>query len=410
MRILHTSDWHFGQYFLGFSRQAEHQKLIAWLVEQAGLHRVDSVLIAGDIFDTGAPPSYARELYNRLILELRDAGVGLTILAGNHDSVAMLQESRALLAALNTIVIPSVQDDPREQVRVLKTHDGEPGAIVCAIPFIRARDVQQSFAGQTAQEKQATLQDAIHAHYASLFALAEEKRAALGMHLPIIATGHLTTVGASASESVREIYVGALEAFPTAAFPAADYIALGHIHRPQKVGGFEHIRYSGSPIALSFDEARQPKQVLLVDVSLHGLERVTPLEVPYFQSMLSVRGSLEELETAIRAAASDVPEGQTLWLEIVVSVDDYLSDLHNRIERITENLPVEVLRIRRERSALSDSLQAQAKETLDELTPDDVFARRLQTETIDEETRGQLIAMYREVVAAIGQPGRADAA
>jgi exonuclease SbcD len=176
------------------------------------------------------------------------------------------------------------------------------------------------------------------------------------------------------------------------------------------VGGFEHIRYSGSPIALSFDEARQPKQVLLVDVSLHGLERVTPLEVPCFQPMLSVRGSLEELETAIRAAASDVPEGQTLWLEIVVSVDDYLSDLHNRIERITENLPVEVLRIRRERSALSGSLQAQAKETLDELTPDDVFARRLQTETIDEETRGQLIAMYREVVAAIGQPGRADAA
>jgi exonuclease SbcD len=410
MRILHTSDWHFGQYFLGFSRQAEHQKLIGWLVEQAGLHRVDTVLIAGDIFDTGAPPSYARELYNRLILELRDAGVGLTILAGNHDSVAMLQESRALLAALNTIVIPSVQDDPEEQVRVLKTRDGEPGAIVCAIPFIRPRDILQSVGGQSAQEKQASLQDAIHAHYASLFALAEEKRTALGVHLPIIATGHLTTVGASASESVREIYVGALEAFPTAAFPAADYIALGHIHRPQKVGGFEHIRYSGSPIALSFDEARQQKQVLLVDVSAQGLEQVTPLEVPCFQPMLSVKGSLAELEATIRTAASDLAEGQTLWLEIVVSVDDYLSDLHNRIERITEKLPVEVLRIRRERSALSGSLQSQARETLDELTPDDVFARRLQTETLDEETRGQLIAMYREVVASIGQPGRMDAA
>jgi len=307
-------------------------------------------------------------------------------------------------------VIPSVQDDPAEQVRVLKTRDGEPGAIVCAIPFIRPRDVLQSVAGQSAQDKQASLQDAIHAHYARLFALAEETRAALGVHLPIIATGHLTTVGASASESVREIYVGALEAFPTAAFPAADYIALGHIHRPQKVGGFEHIRYSGSPIALSFDEARQQKQMLLVDVSLDGLERVTPLEVPCFQPMLSVKGSLKELEAAIRAGASEVPEGQTLWLEIVVSVDDYLSDLHSRIERITENLPVEVLRIRRDRSTLSGSLQSQAKETLDELTPDDVFARRLQTETIDEETRGQLIAMYREVVAAIAQPGRADAA
>jgi len=92
MRILHTSDWHFGQFFLGHSRQAEHQKLITWLVDQTRLHAVDAVLIAGDIFDTSAPPSYARELYNRLILALRDANVGLILLAGNHDSVAVLDE------------------------------------------------------------------------------------------------------------------------------------------------------------------------------------------------------------------------------------------------------------------------------------------------------------------------------
>lgn len=403
MRILHTSDWHLGQYFLGHSRQAEHQKLIAWLVEQTRLHAVDSVLIAGDIFDTGAPPSYARELYYTLILALRDAGVGLTLLAGNHDSVAVLEESRNLLTALNTVVIPSVRDDPNEQVRVLHTREGKPGAIICAIPFIRPRDVLQSIAGQSARDKQQSLQDAIHAHYQALFALAEEKRAELGAHLPIIATGHLTTLGASASESVREIYVGALEAFPTAAFPAADYIALGHIHRPQKVGGFEHIRYSGSPIALSFDEARQQKEMLLVDVSSDGLERVTVLEVPCFQPLMSVKGSLKELGAAVAAVASHVLEGETVWLEIVVCADDYLSDLNARIQTITENLPVEVLRIRRERSSALNALQSQAKETLNELTPDDVFARRLQSETIDEETRAQLLTMYREVVAEIGE-------
>jgi DNA repair protein SbcD/Mre11 len=403
MRILHTSDWHLGQYFLGHSRQAEHQKLIAWLVEQTRLHAVDSVLIAGDIFDTGAPPSYARELYYTLILALRDAGVGLTLLAGNHDSVAVLEESRNLLTALNTVVIPSVRDDPNEQVRVLNTREGKPGAIVCAIPFIRPRDVLQSIAGQSARDKQQSLQDAIHAHYQALFALAEEKRVEFGAHLPIIATGHLTTVGASASESVREIYVGALEAFPTTAFPAADYIALGHIHRPQKVGGFEHIRYSGSPIALSFDEARQQKEMLLVDVSSDGLGGVTVLEVPCFQPLLSVRGSLKELEPAVAAVASEVADGETVWLEIVVCADDYLSDLNARIQTITENLPVEVLRIRRERSSAMNALQSQAKETLNELTPDDVFARRLQSETIDEETRLQLLTMYREVVAGIGE-------
>jgi exonuclease SbcD len=403
MRILHTSDWHLGQYFLGHSRQAEHQQLIAWLVEQTRLHAVDSVLIAGDIFDTGAPPSYARELYYTLILALRDAGVGLTLLAGNHDSVAVLEESRNLLTALNTVVIPSVRDDPNEQVRVLNTREGKPGAIVCAIPFIRPRDVLQSIAGQSARDKQQSLQDAIHAHYQALFALAEEKRAELGAHLPIIATGHLTTVGASASESVREIYVGALEAFPTTAFPAADYIALGHIHRPQKVGGFEHIRYSGSPIALSFDEARQQKEMLLVDVSSDGLEGVTVLRVPCFQQLLSLRGSLKELEPAVAAVASEVAEGETVWLEIVVCADDYLSDLNARIQAITENLPVEVLRIRRERSSAMNALQSQAKETLNELTPNDVFARRLQSETIDEEMRLQLLTMYREVVAEIGE-------
>ncbi|MDP9154244.1 MAG: exonuclease subunit SbcD [Pseudomonadota bacterium] len=403
MRILHTSDWHLGQYFLGHSRQIEHQKLIEWLVEQTRVHGVDSVLIAGDIFDTGAPPSYARELYYSLILALRDAGVGLTLLAGNHDSVAVLEESRNLLTALNTVVIPSVQDDPNEQVRILNTRDGNPGAIVCAIPFIRPRDVLQSIAGQSARDKQQSLQDAIHAHYQVLFALAEQKRVELGAHLPIIATGHLTTVGASASESVREIYVGALEAFPTAAFPAADYIALGHIHRPQKVGGFEHIRYSGSPIALSFDEARQQKEMLLVDVSGDGLQSVTVLDVPCFQTLLSVKGSLKELEAAVEAVSAQAREGETIWLEIVVSADDYLSDLQTRIQKMTGNLPVEVLRVRRERSSTSSTLQSQARETLNELTPDDVFARRLQSETIDDDMRLQLLQMYREVVAQIGE-------
>src|SRR5699024_11698814 len=119
---------------------------------------------------------------------------------------------------------------------------------------LRPPDIQRRQEGQSADDKQSDLQQAIAEHYAQLYARAEAKRAELGVKVPIIGTGHLTTVGVSLSESVREIYVGSLTAFPTDAFPAFDYLALGHIHRPQKVGGFEHIRYSGSPIALSFDE------------------------------------------------------------------------------------------------------------------------------------------------------------
>jgi exonuclease SbcD len=401
MRILHTSDWHLGQHFMGKTRQAEHQAFCAWLIEQVRVHEVDALLIVGDVFDTGAPPSYAREQYNRFIVELRGTGCELVVLGGNHDSVAMLGESKTLLAQLDTRVIPGVCEDLAEQLLVLKKHDGTPGALLCAIPFIRPRDLVQSQAGQSAQDKQLSLQQAIQQHYQALYALAEARRDELGGELPIIATGHLTTVGASASESVREIYVGSLEAFPSSAFPPAAYIALGHIHRPQQVGGLEHIRYCGSPIPLSFDEARQQKEVLLVELDGSGLRDISALPVPRFQPLLALRGSLVELQQAIAEAAQQGSSEMPVWLEVQVSTDDYLSDLHLRIAALCEGLPVEVLRIRRERGNSVAALQGQARETLDELSVEEVFAQRLSSETLDDAQQAPLLALYRQVVGEL---------
>jgi len=206
-------------------------------------------------------------------------------------------------------------------------------------------------------------------------------------------------VGASASESVREIYVGALEAFPTNAFPPADYIALGHIHRPQQVGGLEHIRYSGSPIPLSFDETRQQKEVLLVDLDADGLKTVTALPVPCFQALMSISGNLLELKVAIVAAAREGSAAKPVWLEVTVKEDDYLIDLPARIEGLTEGLPVEVLRIRRDRGNAVARLEAQVSETLDELTPADVFARRLAQEELADELQAALAERYTSIVA-----------
>ena len=404
MRILHTSDWHLGQHFMGKSRQVEHQALIDWLLEKVAEHKVDAVLIAGDIFDTGAPPSYARELYSQLVVRLREAHVGLLLLGGNHDSVAVLDESRALLACLGTTVVAAATD-PAGQVCVLPRRDGEAGCVVCAIPFIRPRDVLFSQAGQSAEEKQVSLQIAIKTHYQTVFDAAITRRTALaadlGRTLPLIATGHLTTVGASASESVREIYVGALEAFPTNAFPPADYIALGHIHRPQPVGGQEHIRYSGSPIPLSFDETRQQKEVLLVDLGADGLKSVTPLPVPCFQALICISGNLLELKAAIAAAASEGTAAKPVWLEVTVKEDDYLIDLPARIEALTEGLHVEVLRIRRDRGSAVARLEAKVSETLDELTPADVFARRLAQEELADDLEAALTERYTAIVAEL---------
>jgi len=401
LRVLHTSDWHLGQHFMGKTRQAEHQAFCAWLLEQVRAHQVDVLLIAGDVFDTGSPPSYAREQYYRLVVDLRDAGCALVVLGGNHDSPAMLGESRSLLAQLGTHVVPGVGVDLAEQVLVLKDRAGQPGAILCAIPFIRPRDVMSSQAGQSAQDKQQSLQQAIAEHYRALHELALSKREALGQALPIIATGHLTTVGASASESVREIYVGSLEAFPTSAFPPADYIALGHIHRPQKVGGLEHIRYCGSPIALSFDEARQQKEVLLLQFGEAALHSITALPVPVFQPMASLCGSLKELADAIAEIAKQGTPERPVWLEVQVSTDDYLSDLQSRINALCEGHPVEVLRIRRERGNASANLTSEARETLDELSVEDVFARRLQQEALQEEDAQRLQGLYRQVLETL---------
>ncbi|MEG2975326.1 MAG: exonuclease subunit SbcD [Comamonas sp.] len=406
MRILHTSDWHLGQHFMGYSRQAEHQALIDWLLTQVQTQAVDAVLIAGDIFDTGAPPSYARELYNQLIVRLHETGVALLLLAGNHDSVSVLDESRDLLSHLGTQVVSSTGDDARHVVTLpLKNTDKTPGCIVCALPFIRPRDVQQSQAGQSAQDKQQALQNAIAGTYQRVYAAALQKQADLlastGQQLPIIATGHLTTVGASSNESVREIYVGALEAFPTNAFPPASYIALGHIHKPQTVGGLEHIRYSGSPIALSFDEARQSKQMLLVDVDAGGLQAVTALPVPVFKPMLALSGSLAQLPALLQDAAARASGDTTVWVEVTVQEDDYLADMASRVQTMAEGLPLNILRIKRQRGTAAAQLTGDARESLDELTPLDVFERRLAQESLEPPLQSALTERYQQVLHSL---------
>ena len=418
MRILHTSDWHLGQHFMGQSRQSEHAALIDWLLVQVELQAVDAVLLAGDIFDTGAPPSYARELYHQLIARLHRAGVGLLLLGGNHDSVSVLGESRDLLHYLGTQVIATVGAAAQHVVLLPLRSPGDsaqaaPGCIVCALPFIRARDVVHSQAGQSAQDKQQALQTAIQATYQNVYdaALALQQRllADTGHQLPIVATGHLTTVGASSNESVREIYVGALEAFPTTAFPAADYIALGHIHKPQKVGGLHHIRYCGSPIALGFDEARQAKEMLLVDVTAEGLAAVTALPVPVFQPMAALSGSLARLPGAIESAAATGTPECPVWLEVTVQEDDYLPDLAPRVQAMSAPWPVEVLRVKRQRSSAAALLTRQANESLDEISPEEVFARRLAQETLPEDLHTALQDRYRAVLAQIthGEGGAA---
>ncbi len=403
MRILHTSDWHLGQNFFTKSRKNEHQAFMSWLLEQVDTQSVDAVIVAGDVFDTGAPPSYARELYNQFVVDLQKKGCTLVVLGGNHDSVSTLNESKQLLACLNTYVVANSCEDLSQQLFTLNNNNGEPGAILCAIPYLRPRDLVRSEAGLSSQQKQQGISEAIKLHYGALYQLALEKREQLGVDLPIITTGHLTALGVSQSESVRDIYIGTLDGFAADGFPPADYIALGHIHRPQIVAKRENIRYSGSPIPLSFDELPSNKQssnerfsnkqVVLVefDTTNATAANIELLPVPMFQPMATIKGDLAHIESELANLCSKLIAGneanneKLIWLAIEVECQDYLTDLQHRIQTLIEDYPVEVLQLRRARQAKTQALQQQQKETLAELTPLDVFEKRLAQEVFESD-------------------------
>ena len=396
MRILHTSDWHLGQNFYSKSRAAEHDAFLTWLLATAEEHLVDAIIVAGDIFDTGSPPSYARELYNRFVVKLQQTGCHLVVLAGNHDSVATLNESKDILAWLKTTVVASAGSAPF----YLPLRDGSPGAVFCPVPFLRPRDIMTSQAGLSGQEKQLHLLQAITDYYQQQYQAACELRG--DSVLPIIASGHLTTVGASKSDAVRDIYIGTLDAFPAQNFPPADYIALGHIHRPQKPGGQEHIRYCGSPIALSFDETGNSKYVNLVTFSAGKLADVTALEVPVTQQLAVIKGDLESIRQQLeqwRGSPTDAP----VWLDIEIATEDYLSDMQRKIQALTADLPVEVLLVRRSREQRERILAGERRETLSELKVEEVFARRLAQEELDDIQISRLQSLFSETLHSLNQ-------
>lgn len=399
MRIIHTSDWHLGQYFFTKTRAQEHQQFLDWLLAQIREQQVDAVIVAGDIFDTGSPPSYARELYNRFIVAIRDTQCQLIILGGNHDSVATLNESKSLLACLNTTVIANVHTETPQAPIILYQKNHTPGALLCAIPYLRPRDMINSKSGQSGADKQGALKEAIEDYYQRQYQAALDLRKQLNVNIPIIATGHLTTIGASVSDSVREIYIGTLEAFNATLFPPFDYIALGHIHRPQRVNKSGHIRYSGSPIPLSFDESAQQKSVCLIDFEQDKLAEMTLLPIPEFQLLRTLSGSLQEIATQLEKLATQYNEmDTTIWLDIEVSTQDYLSDIQNRIQELTQSPLFEVIVLRRARKQ-HQALMQNEKETLTELTVYDVFERRLaqhQFETEEDKTR--LTTLFKQAV------------
>lgn len=318
LTILHTSDWHLGRRLYGRMRYEEFEAFLSWLQETISAHKVDVLIVAGDIFDTMTPSNRAQALYYEFLGKVSKLCCEhIVIVAGNHDSPTFLDAPSKVLKFLNVHVIGTACDDLNDEVLVLDAIDGTPHCIIAAVPYLRDRDVRGSHAGESADSKDANVIKGIRAHYDEVASIAKARQEHLSdahqRHIPIIATGHLFAAGSKTTEDdgVRDLYVGSLGQISADMFDDGfDYVALGHLHVPQRVGGCEHIRYSGSPIAMGFGEAKQQKQVLLVQfgateqsIEEDAKDNITP-EKPNADNELS----LPSTKAAAKKAATQTPE------------------------------------------------------------------------------------------------------
>ena len=272
LTLLHTSDWHLGRRLYGKPRYDEFKQFLDWQLQTLREQKVDVLLIAGDIFDTTAPSNQAQNLYYDFLSQVCHTECRhVIIVAGNHDSASFLEAPKQLLKAFNIHIIGSMTDTPTDEVITLSDKSEQPELIVMAVPYLRDRDVRTVGHGERLEDKERKLTQGIKAHYAQIADIAIAQQAQLHAKykrsIPIVATGHLFTVGGQTMEGdgVRDLYVGSLGSIGAEIFhPQIDYVALGHLHIPQAVGGQPHIRYAGSPIAMGFGESRQQKQVHLL--------------------------------------------------------------------------------------------------------------------------------------------------
>ncbi|MCW5600012.1 exonuclease SbcCD subunit D C-terminal domain-containing protein [Nitrosomonas sp.] len=401
MKLIHTSDWHIGRTLYGRKRYEEFESFLDWLAETIQQNEIDALLVAGDVFDTSAPSNRAQELYYRFLCRVAVSSCRhVVVVAGNHDSPSFLNAPKELLKALDVHVIGSRTEAPEDEVLVLCNEQDAPELIVCAVPYLRDRDIRVAEAGESIEDKERKLIDGIRTHYAAVAALAEQKRKERGTDIPIVAMGHLFTAGGQTvdGDGVRELYVGSLAHVTAGIFPACfNYVALGHLHVPQKVNGLETIRYSGSPLPMGFGEANQQKSVCQVEFHSSAAS-VQLIDVPVFQKLERVKGNWNGISNRILELSATGSQG---WLEVIYDGIEVIGDLRERLEAAISGTQMEILRIKNNRIIDRVLGQIHEEETLDDLNVNDVFERCLAVHEVPEDQRPELLRAYQETVSSL---------
>lgn len=373
MKLLHTADWHLGARLVERDRQVEHESFIDWLIGVLRSEKIDALLLSGDVFDAANPPLEAVRLYYDFIKRLADLKtVRAIITGGNHDSASHLNAPRDLLRRFDVHVFGQAGDN------VIDLGD----AVVAAVPFLRERDLRQSSAGETMGDVQSQVRAAIRAHYTAQL----EASRAIAKGRPVFAMGHLAVLGATTCDSERDIHVGNLGAVGADVFAGFDYTALGHLHRPQKVAGLDTVRYSGSPIPLSFSEAADAKSIVVLDTQ--GM-KIETLPVPLTRTL--VRPVVHRATLA--AELANVPTGA--WAEVTVKLDAPEADL-DRLVRDLAGTRFEVLKVLADLPISNQPTWQHTGPALNELQPRQVFRELLKEKQIEGE---ELSAVFDELLA-----------
>ena len=393
-RVLHTADWHLGKPLGDLSRDEEHARFLEFLLTLIIDEEVDALIVAGDVFDSANPPQSALRQYYQFLSKLYAARqCSVVIIAGNHDSPAQLEAPREVLETLRASVVGQALDDPV----VLLPDPQEPRLAVAAIPFLRDRDLRVGQMGQGAESIRQALVEGIARRYADAATLVEK------YDLPALATGHLTVSGAKVSDSERDIHVGGLGTVSTKVFPPAfDYVALGHLHRPQLCGDLENVRYSGSPIPLSFGEALDTKSVQMLDFDRDGLASQEAVPLPMWRRLVQMRSRRDELQEIMAAGVELQGELET-WVEVVIEDPVAGENVLDLVRDAAEGKPFKVVRVvaagRRRTSGVStEDAGGDAGEDLLQ-DPVEVFRLRLDREEgIAENEREAIELAFRQVV------------